>query len=166
MKLPNRKPQRLRDYDYTKNGYYFITICTHDRRQLFGHVVDGNMVLNIYGQIAQQELLQIPNRFVNTELIKFIVMPNHIHVILDIKIGETKMEEPVVLATVPKAIGLYKSGVARRIHEIKNDVTVWQKSYHDHIIRNDAEYLEIWQYIDTNPLKWELDKYYTRQGEY
>lgn len=82
MRLPQRKPQRLKNYDYSLNGYYFITICTHNRQHLFGKILDGQMLLNEYGIIVRQELKQIPGRFANAKLDKFVIMPNHVHIIM------------------------------------------------------------------------------------
>jgi putative transposase len=192
LHLPKRKIQRLKNYDYSQNGYYFITICTHNRQYLFGEIMDGQMVLNEYGKIVQQELLQIPVRFFNVVLDKFVVMPNHIHIIiaivgngLDHSVNDqgtdnrntyqnidnrntyqnidnrnTQTERSRPFPTIPKILGLYKSGAARIIHKMDMKIIVWQKSYHDHIIRTDAEYQKIWEYIDTNHLKWQEDKYF------
>ena len=165
LDLPQRKNIRLKGYDYSNAGYYFITICTHNRQPLFGSIDNGQMILNEYGQIAMQDLLLIPEGFINVKLDKFVVMPNHLHGIIAItgdEIGQSEAERsrPFPTAVIPKIIGLYKSGIARKIHELDPGIIVWQKSYHDHIIRNEAEYQKIWEYIDTNPLKWEIDKYY------
>ena len=105
-------------------------------------------------------------------------MPNHIHIIIAI-VGNgldhstndqdhsettdnrnTQTERSRPFPTIPKIIGLYKSGAARLIHELNMEIIVWQKSYHDHIIRTDAEYQKIWEYIDTNHLKWQEDQYF------
>ena len=161
MNLPDRKTQRLKNYDYSQKGYYFINICTHNKEHLFGKIMDGQVVLNKYGSIAQQELANIPMRYANVELNKFVVMPNHIHIILIVNDFGSLTERSRPFPTVPKIIGLYKSGVSRLIRELRAGVTVWQKSYYDHIIRTEEDYQDIWQYIDTNPLKWENDKYFT-----
>lgn len=172
MRLPQRKPQRLKNYDYSLNGYYFITICTHNKQHLFGKILDGQMLLNEYGKIGEQELMQIPGRFANVSLDKFVVMPNHIHIIMVINYVATAAncqsgpqqsnpaERSRPFPTLPKIVGLYKSGAARRIRALHGEITVWQKSYYDHIIRTDEDYQNIWHYIDTNPLKWENDKYF------
>lgn len=168
-----RKNTRLKNYDYSQSGYYFITVCTYEKQHLFGKIIDNQIMLNEYGKIVHQELLQIPSRFSHVKLDKFVVMPNHIHIIIVI-VGNgldhsafpdnhvTQAERSRPFPTIPKILGLYKSGSARRIHELNNKITVWQKSYYDHIIRKESEYREIRQYIDTNPLKWEIDAYFNK----
>jgi len=105
--------------------------------------------------------MQIPERFSNVYLDKFVVMPNHVHIIIVIDNVDNQAERSRPFPTVSKIIGLYKSGVARCIHEMNKEITVWQKSYYDHVIRTEDDYQNAWQYIDTNPLKWEEDKYFT-----
>ena len=166
--LSKRKRLRLKNYDYSQSGYYFITICTHDRRNLFGSIVDGRIKLNHYGKIVEQDLLKMPEQFMNVKLDKYVIMPNHLHCIIvilnsgsDSPAMLSKAEQSRLFPTIPKIIGLFKSGTARKIRQLNRDIIVWQKSYYDRVIRNRSEYLKIWEYIDTNPLKWKLDKYYS-----
>ena len=144
---PKRKSPRLQEYDYTTPNYYFITICTQQKKKLFGEI--GN--INRFGQIATEAFLQIPSHFSNVTVDKFVVMPNHVHAIIVLK------ESQVNLSTV---IGLYKSFVTKKIHEHMPDFRVWQASFHDHVIRNQKSYEKIWTYIDTNPIKWSEDCFY------
>ncbi len=164
--LPKRKNIRLKGFDYSGDGYYFVTVCTHNKENVFGEIVDGEMKLNSFGAFAQNELNKLPYHFCYTELDKYIIMPNHIHAIIII-VGNgldhsenNKTERSRPFPTIPKILGLYKSGVSRSIHLINPDIKVWQKSYHDHVIRNMQDYQRIWEYINTNPLKWEEDCYY------
>lgn len=144
---PQRKHPRLKKYDYSSPGYYFVTICTHGKSCLFGlapHLTD-------YGRIAREGLQYIPKHFPGVRLDKYVVMPNHIHAIVILPPGNSG------LSTL---IGAYKSYVTRRIHEDSPDIRVWQESFHDHVIRDQRGYEKIWLYIDTNPLKWEDDCFY------
>lgn len=156
--MPNRKSTRLQDYDYSNNGYYFITICTQNKQHIFGCVSDCSINLNILGRIAAEEIENIICHYQTVEILKYVVMPNHIHAI--IAINDTERSRPTS-TTIPMIIGLYKSGVSKRIHTHEPDIVVWQRSFYDHIIRNEDEYLRVWQYIDENPLKWEIDPYFT-----
>ncbi len=170
MEWAQRKNTRLKGYDYSNSGYYFITICTHKRKHLLGSIVDSKMLLNRYGKIVQDDLLQIPEKFLHVKLDKFIIMPNHIHCIIIIghniehlnppNMGDIITDRSRPIPTIPKILGLYKSGTTRKIHELKPEIIIWQKSYYDHIIRNQQDYQNIWKYIDTNPLKWQDDIYF------
>ena len=161
LNLPKRKSIRLKDYDYSHAGYYFITICVHNKRSMFGKVVNGIMELNGNGKIAENNIAEIPVHIKDTMIDKFVVMPNHIHMILIVLPNDTgtpNLASPQMKSKqiVPKAIQQFKASVSRQT----NIIGLWQSKYYDHIIRNDAEYREIWEYIDTNPLKWQEDKYY------
>ncbi len=158
MTLPNRKLARLQSFDYSSKGYYFITICTNNKQHIFGCVADGSVHLNTFGCIVAEELDNITNHFKMVEVLKYIVMPNHVHAVISINCAEGSRPFP----TIPTIIGLYKSGVSRKIHMSEPSMDVWQKSFYDHIIRNENEYLRVWKYIDENPLKWATDEYFTR----
>ncbi|MBR6653401.1 MAG: transposase [Oscillospiraceae bacterium] len=154
MELPNRKKQRLSQFDYSSENYYFVTICTADKKHLFGKAGE----LNQFGKIAEKKILDIPNHHYGVRIDKYAVMPNHIHAIVVLGCaGKTPTEKIPSLYTV---LGSYKSSVTREIHEIAPEVTVWQSSYNDHVIRNNADYSNIWQYIDQNPERWNEDELY------
>ena len=157
-----RKQNRLKDYDYSSNGYYFVTICTHNKAHIFGSVIDGKVQMNQFGCIATEELENIACHYELISAIKSVVMPNHVHAIIVINNEERSRPFPTALPTV---IGLYKSGVSKRIHQLNPDLNVWQKSFYDHIIRDENEYLRVWKYIDENPVKWDTDEYYTTRRE-
>ena len=127
-----------------------MTICTRDKRCLFG---DG-AELTALGGLAEKELLRIPERFPGVRMDKHVIMPNHIHAIVVLGCDGAERSRP--LPTLSTVVGLYKSGVSRLAGE-----SVWQRSFYDHIIRNEESYLEIWRYIDENPLKWREDELYT-----
>jgi REP element-mobilizing transposase RayT len=153
--IVERKKTRLSGYDYTKEAYYYVTLCTHRKMHLFGDVNN----LNIFGKLAEDELLNIPKHFTGIQIDKHVIMPNHLHAVIvigctDIIAGDKKYPS---LSTI---IGSYKSGVSRQIHRIKPDIKVWQTTFYDHIIRNEQDYNEICRYIDENPAKWTGDEYY------
>ena len=155
MKLPKRKNIRLKNYVYSQNGAYFVMICTHNNECIFGKIVGNGLDRSEYGEIAENDLLNMQQHFPNIKIDKYVIMPNHIHAIILID-NDYKTERSRPFPTLSTVIGLYKSGVSRKI-----GFGIWQKSYHDHIIRNKNEYIKIWNYIDINPLKWELDCYHT-----
>ena len=154
-----RKPNRLKDYDYSSNGYYFVTICTYNKAHIFGSVIDGTVLMNQFGCIAAEELENIACHYELIFAIKYVVMPNHVHAIIVINNEERSRPFPTALPTV---VGLYKSGVSKRIHQLNPDLNIWQKSFYDHIIRDENEYLRVWKYIDDNPLKWDKDEYFMK----
>lgn len=153
MELPDRKPTRLSGFDYSTPNYYFVTICVHNKLHLFGEVDN----INEYGKIAEIELLSIPNHFDSVRIDKYVIMPNHIHAIIIIGCDGLDTERSRPFPTLSTIIGLYKSGVSKRIHEIEPNIQIWQKSFNDRIICNDKGYQEVWQYIDENPMKCEKE---------
>ena len=165
--LPQRKPTRLKNYDYNSEGEYFITICTHNRKNLFGNIVgDGahdvpKMILSKYGKIAENELLKIKSHYENVKIDKYVVMPNHIHLI--IQITERINPFPTIKFDISNIIGKYKAAVTRNVGNAfmhSEKIKIWQRSFHDHIIRGEKDYLNIWNYIDTNPQRWQDDCFY------
>ena len=149
MNHPERKANRIPNYDYATPNYYFVTICTHEKQCLFGTVEH----LNGCGQIAQELLLEIPKRYAHAVIDKYVVMPNHIHAIIVLRElpQETGPSLPIIMAQ-------YKSAVSKKLSKFLPERTIWQKSYYDRIIRNEQMYREIWQYIDENPLRWYLNR--------
>ncbi len=147
-KFTDRKHPRLKNYDYSTENYYFVTICTHEKKCIFG----APDCLNQHGMIAQLAIRNIPIHFPGVEVNKFVVMPNHIHMIVEL---------PQNIADLSVMIGQYKAFVTKKIRELSPDMNVWQRSFHDHIIRNQQGYEKIWQYINNNPVKWEEDCFYT-----
>ena len=155
MDLPNRKLPRLTDFDYSSENYYFVTICTKDKKCIFGKPNE----LNSIGRIAEQELLSVSGHYDRIAVEKYIIMPNHIHAV--IRFGCDGAEQASLFPTLSTLVGGYKSGAARKIHRLSPGLDVWQKSFYDTIIRNERAYLEICKYIDENPIKWESDEYYS-----
>ena len=154
MELPNRKKLRLDGFDYSSENFYFVTICTYNKAKLFGEPER----LNDLGKIAENDLLDIVNHHKGVKIDKYVIMPNHIHEI--IVIGCDPASGTSKFSSLETVIGLYKSGVSRKIHGVAPKLNVWQKSYYEHIIRNDHDYGEIWKYIEYNPIKWQEDELY------
>ena len=137
-RFPERKNPRIRGYDYATPNYYFITICTHHKKCLFW----TNGKLNCLGQIAYDAVQQIPTHFPQNRVEQFVIMPNHIHMILVVEPGGAD------------------TSVTRIVHGSDPQLKVWQTSYHDHVIRNQLQYERIWMYIESNPMRWEKDCFY------
>ncbi len=156
----HRHSIRLRDYDYAQAGAYFVTICTHNRKCLFGEVIDGEMHLNNMGQAIQWIWNALPERFPNIQLDHHIIMPNHLHGIL-LNVGAqfiTPSQPPDEGAmncapTLGEIIRTFKALSTRYIHAAGMSDFAWQRSYYEHIIRND-DMDRIRQYIIDNPARW------------
>ncbi len=152
MEKPVRKPTRIPNYDYSKDNYYFVTICTQNKKCIFGSIKE----LSRYGEIAADSVVDIPAHHSGVRIDKYVVMPNHVHMIVIIGSGTGEGKNP----DLNQIIGLYKSAVTRKIHDTDHDLQVWQRSFHDHVIRNQKDYERIWCYIDTNPMRWDKDCFY------
>jgi putative transposase len=165
----HRKSIRLRGYDYSQAGSYFITICTHERLPLFGEIVDEKMIQNEKGMMAEKCWHAIPDHFPWVILDAFIVMPNHVHGIITVGTNDVGANNHLPLPSKPKhgtsqTIGSiirgFKIGVTKWFRFNTNVHVVWQRNYYEHIIRNDEAYLKIAEYIQTNPQRWEDDIYH------
>ncbi len=160
-KLPQRKNVRLKEYDYSQAGYYFITICTHNKMGIFGEIVGADnhvcqqavMKANRIGRIVYECWNRMNDIYDNVKTDAFCLMPNHIHGI--VVISEGGQSRP----PLPKIIQGYKSVTTRMCFKY-NLKTIWQRNYYEHIIRSELEYQEICKYIENNPLNWAADKYY------
>jgi putative transposase len=170
-RIHKRRSIRLSGYDYTSPGAYFITIVTHRRRPLFGEIVRGEMRLNEWGRIARGEWSKTPNIRCEIELDEFIIMPNHMHVIVTImecdigfvgaqrRCAPTNSGPHVEPGSIGAIIRAYKSAVTTRINRIRRTPAppIWQRNYYEHIIRNEQELSIIRKYIRNNPMRWETD---------
>lgn len=172
--IHHRRSIRLKGYDYSKAGAYFITICCEDRLHRFGKVSDNEMILNELGTIAYNEWINLANRFSNFELDVFQIMPNHMHGIIVLSdVGATlavAQEESAlnratarVAPTISDIIGAYKSIVSNaclQLFKLHNKTMgkLWQRNYYEHIIRDARAYQNISNYIINNPSKWNEDK--------
>ena len=162
MDLPQRKYPRLKHYDYSTPGAYFITICTQGKRCLLSRIVGRGLapaetVLTRSGQIAKRELELLPSRYQGTVIEHFVIMPNHIHFIVRISdIAAGASPRP----TVMDMVCTYKSLTARACKEEQNIDKLFQTSFYDHVIRNTRDYEEIAKYIWENPQRWTDDEFY------
>ena len=165
----HRRSIRLKGYDYTQAGAYFVTICTQGRECLFGQVVEGKMRVNPFGEIVVWAWNDLPNHNPHVELDAFVVMPNHVHgivLIVDDLVGAGSEPAPTMAMVTTRRHGLpeivrqFKTFSARRINALRGTpgATVWQRNYYEHIIRNDHSLQRIREYITTNPLRWHLDR--------
>lgn len=176
----HRRSIRLKGYDYSQLGFYFITICVQNREHLFGHIENGKMVLNDAGRMVENEWLNIPQRFKNVVLHEYIVMPNHFHCIVEMvetkPVGATLVVDPNKnghpqgdaptenIPTVGDIVGAFKSiTTVNYISSVKDNDwkpfhnKLWQRNYYEHIIRNEQAYQNISQYIISNPKNWDND---------
>jgi len=166
-----RRSIRLRDYDYSQPGVYFITICTLHRGYPFGEIVDGKMVLNEMGDIAAESWQWLERQYEYVVLDEWVIMPNHLHgiiVITDCRGGSrtaptrnvrTRLDQPN-RKPLGRLIGAFKTVSTKRINEMHNTpgAKLWQRNYYEHIIRSDDEMNRIRRYISHNPAKWEFDR--------
>ncbi len=166
--LPKRKNPRLKNYDYSKPGAYFITVCTKNKECILGDIVGTGvpdcpeMVLSTFGEIADKYLNQLNDFYNNISIDKYVIMPNHIHLLISISdCGQSRTLVPTNCNTknsvIPQFISTFK-----RFCNKEYGLNIWQYRYHDHIIRTDTDYKKIWEYINTNVIKWHLDCFYTK----
>ena len=152
---PQRKPNRLREFDYSSNRAYFVTICTQDRKNTLCHIVgDGSPVPKPYGTIAALYITAISDKFPQVHVDHFVVMPNHIHLL--VRVCADECGRPLVAPTMSRVVKQLKGIVSKQVGD-----NIWQKSFHDHIIRNREDYEEHLRYIYENPLCWCYDELYT-----
>ncbi len=168
---PKRKPTRLKCYDYSSPGAYFITICTHNKKCILSHIVGAihespENKLTLAGLYTDDVISTLEERF-NISINKYIIMPNNIHMIIQIKYDERAIHESPLQHRhlIDKLVGYLKMNVSKKIHSLHPNEKIWQRSYHDHIIRGEADYKKIWEYIDENVLRWENDCFYTMKEQ-
>ena len=204
LKIPKRKHTRLKDYDYSQNGYYHVVICTNKMLPVLSEIVSsGNVVrqkagassrptlpeisaerdsdaiyvgqglvpavkLTPIGEIAYRQLMHLSNRFSNISIDKFVIMPNHIHVIIIIsgdKEKENSGKGPVPVVDRPALMDIIRTfksltTMLSNKRDNRQGRKIFQTSFYDKIIRNETVYHEVCRYIEENPLKWKLDEYY------
>jgi putative transposase len=197
--MKNRKPNRWKGYDYSQDNMYFVTSCIHGRICCFGEIIDGKMILNKNGKIAEKQWHWLGEQYPYIVLYEFIVMPNHIHGIIEINRAIVRNDNgggggdrdcrdrsrpvptvpPIKIKSLSELIGAYKTTVSKKIHLLEQSddsrcrdrsrpvptfaafpVFQWQRSFHDHIIRDESSYIRISEYIINNPSKWESDTFY------
>lgn len=151
-----RRGIRLKEYDYSQPGAYFITVCAYKRSRIFGEIADGEMKLNRYGEIVMECWHNLPNYEPHTELDAFVIMPNHVHGIVVIRDVEVVTKRH----PLSQIVRIFKTSSSRRINGVRNTggVPVWQRSYWEHVIRDQDALNRIRNYILTNPGRWHLDR--------
>ena len=168
MKLPNKKPIRLKNYDYSEPGAYFITICTKGRKPILSRITVGTgildrpqNILSSHGEIANNQIKYMNGFYPEISVDKYVIMPNHIHLLLRINsYSKGRSGRPVPTSansSIAKFVGTFKRFCNRQY-----ETNIWQSRSHDHIIRNKKDYDKIWEYIDTNVDRWDKDCFYTK----
>ena len=159
----------LQEYDYNTPGAYFITFCTHNRSNILAHIVGAiqespESRLTTSGMIVDSVIRSVPERF-HVTIDQYVIMPNHVHLIVMLSasdalwaIRESPLQGRSILS---KVVGYIKMNASRAFRRQYGDVAVWQRGYHDHVIRNRDDYEMIARYIQENPLRWKLDQFYT-----
>ena len=174
--LPSRKLPRLKGYDYSLNGAYFITICVEGKQKLLCNIIMGaglsrsqtgppptQIELCEYGFVVDKWINKIPEKYACVKIDNYVIMPNHIHILLFINNNGRDNPAPTLnngrddtAPTIGKIMGYFKYQTTKEI----NIPGFWQRSYHDHIIRDEDDYQIKWKYINDNPARWENDKYF------
>ena len=183
--IHHRRTVRFHEFDYSEQGLYFVTICVHEQRPLFGKIVDGKMQLNFCGKIANKYWTSITSHFTNTVLHEFVIMPNHMHGIIEItataaelfnrnaknqdtvitSCGFAGKTNPMSSANLARIVRWYKGRTTFECRK-KQFVFAWQRNYYEHIVRNDDDYLRIVEYITDNPAIWDEDRFYNVENTY
>jgi putative transposase len=163
-----RKRNRLKEYDYSQAGYYFVTICVNDREDYFGKIVNAGCVLNEFGKVIKQILESIPALYPYLELDYYVIMPDHIHIIIIIDPSTVnvvtgrdlsqKDEQKQKIKSLSEIIGAFKTMTSKELHKKGLKEFKWQRSFYDRIIRNEKELYQIRKYIEQNPLSFEIEK--------
>ena len=171
MEFLNRKNIRLKEYDYSRNGAYFITICTQNKKCILSKINPpannlktfvGATIgrpneithLSKYGKIINTAILNIPYCYPMIKIINYIIMPNHIHLLLFIN---NECGRAMHAPTISSVIQQFKGSISKQI-----GFPIFQRSFHDHIIRNEKDYQNIYSYINSNPFNWANDCFYTK----
>ena len=170
--LPKRKRNRLKNYNYNWRSSYFITVCTKDRRSILGsvskkYISDGNsdsdencvavsadVILSKIGKVVQKHIEASRDAYDNIELENYVIMPNHIHLILYVSGADEESTSPC--AAIPKYISVLKKYINKECGK-----NIFQRSYYDHIIRNEKDFDKVWDYVEGNPIMWEKDCLYS-----
>ena len=163
--MKNRKKNRKTDFDYSNDALYFVSICIKDRLPYFGEIIDGQMIYTEFGEVAVNQWNWLQEQYPYIVLHTFIVMPNHVHAIIEI--NSSKISSPsqnqgvsIKIKSLSELIGAYKTTTSKKIHLLGLNEFAWQRSFHDHIIRNTEAYENIKNYIEKNPKNWTEDMFY------
>ena len=159
-KLKSRKELRIKEYDYSQEGYYFITICTNNRENILSKIVyneirnEAKIQLTEEGRIIEKRIKVTNEKDKNIFINSYVIMPNHVHMIIENN-GSSRAPTPTN-SVIPKFVSGFK-----RLTNKEYEKNIWQRNYYEHIVRNEKEYYEIQEYIELNPLKWEKDIYFS-----
>ena len=173
MRIEGRRSVRLRGYDYSQPGAYFVTICTQGRACLFGEIVHGELLLNETGEMIKDRWFRLADRYPGVSLDAFIVMPNHLHglLLLDALPPDAKGQSPAV--ELARIVQWFKTGTTydyidgvRTKGWVPFERRLWQRNYYEHIVRNEAAYLRIAAYIEANPSRWHDDALHPTAPEF
>lgn len=157
----HRRSIRLRGYDYARPGAYFVTVCTHAKGHLFGDVEEGQMKPNAFAETVRLSWTDLPRHYPNIRLDSFVVMPNHVHGIIEM-VGAGlygRVCKPAPTHALSEIVRGFKTFSARSINGMRGTPgrPVWQRNYYEHIIRDAKELAVIREYIATNPVRWDTD---------
>lgn len=159
---PQRKRLRLSGYDYANSGVYFITVCVKNRLRLFGRVESQVMKCSAAGQMVEYWWQEIAHKYAGIQIMDYVIMPNHVHGLLHLHDGTS------TVPSIPDALRWFKSMTTNAYIQGVNRLgwfpfagSLWQRSYYDHIIRNETDYHRICEYILHNPSRWDEDSLYT-----
>jgi len=167
------KSIRLKEYDYTNPNWYYVTICSHNKKFLLGEINKGKMKLNDFGKVINNFWNEIPDHFPNVELDYYVIMPDHIHgiIIINERNNKTVVEaqhaaplqenNKIKSGSLGVIVRSFKSASSRQINLNRNEkIKIWQPNYYEHIVRNEKELYCIRKYIEENPLKWEFKNHF------
>ena len=160
MELPNRQPNRIKHYDYNQNGAYFVTICTHERKKILSIISVGTPVpgcpqeahteLLWHGQIADGMIQRMNSHYEHLSVDQYVIMPDHIHLLITIRGHDNSTDgQTNRTSEIARFVGTFKRFCNKEYGE-----NIWQGRYYDHVIRNQQDYNEVWEYIENNPQKW------------
>jgi putative transposase len=157
-----RKSNRLKGYNYAQNNKYFITVCVKNKRCYFGKVNDNKMLLNDYGRIVEKQWNWLKEQYPYVILHGYVVMPNHFHGILEIKIPpnfnqEADIESHNKIKSISSLVGAFKTTSSKQLHNLGLNNFQWHRSFYDRIIYNETSYYHISHYIKKNPSRWKYD---------
>lgn len=158
-----RKKNRLEFYDYSNAGWYFITICTKDRQNILSTIVGADLPggpkveLTEFGVVAERQIQRMNEIYSRCKIEQYVIMPNHIHLLMRILPEDGGSSGRPTPTSVSDYVGTFKRFCNRRYGK-----NIFQRSFYDHIIRDEADYLKIWNYIQTNPAKWAEDRFYSK----
>lgn len=163
MEIPNRKPNRIAGYDYRQEGAYFVTLCTQDRKKILSRISVGTPVpgcpqepcveLLWHGEVADKYIRQMDAFYEHLSVDQYIIMPDHIHLLIAIHDGHPGRGVPTRTSEIARFVGTFK-----RFCNKEYGSNIWQSRYYDHVIRNQQDYNEVWEYIENSPTKWVTTK--------